>query len=417
MTNEELVSQIHESDIFGTFIEIGAGQPVVQALFNISGASKTIYKAESPYSKAQQKEKYPDSEFLRSVSKEFVKKVIACERWLPHADINHNTYYVSSFQIADKSEMLTHGWIGVRYRGIEMYYHITITNWTERERIIKAVGEIGLRILSCKNDMTTLTKLFTAHSAMYSCIDIIENNEGDSLIETSLLNLESGLEKVITISKEGKLIRFEDLSRKGDLILMKGSFNPLHNHHLEMVKHTEKDYPNATPCFSISLDTFDKGIIDPKVVATRIKMINKLGYPVIAFKSGLFSNNVSYLRKKRFYKNLILFPLGSDTVNRLIKSSYNSFLPLNSFLKFKEDFENVCFIYMVRPNFPIMKEVYASAAHFKDIGKDESIYSSTNVRDLFLKGELNEIKKLVPEIICEDILTYLSLTIKTLKTC
>ncbi len=415
MINEEIVELIHtDGNILGTFIEIGAGQPVAHELFNIGGASKTIYKAESPYSKSLQEKKYPSATKHRSVSKEFISAVIDTEMAEGFTDHKHNTYFVTSFQIADKPEMLTHGWIGLRYKGVEKFYHLTLTDHgTERTKLISIIGSIGLRILYCKNDLKQLTELFKKESAMYSCIDIIEGPTSNLFnLKETLSNLESGLEHPITISKEGKLIRLEDLSRQGDLILMKGSFNPVHNHHLEIMKQTEKAYPKAIPCFSISIETYSKGNLDIQNLVRRIEMINKLGYPVIVFRGGYFLRNVSYLRNHRFIKNKIIFPLGSDTVNRLVEVGYKNFKDKIQLKEFYAHFENVEFPYVQRPGVPL-DETAKIIPHFKNVGVDESSESSTSIRELFIKEDYETIKKIVPPFIYDDIIIYLSLTLKS----
>ena len=65
---DELIQKIHDSNIYGSFIEIGAGQPLANLLFGISGASKTIYETRSYYAKESQ-DKLIGQTAYRSVSK------------------------------------------------------------------------------------------------------------------------------------------------------------------------------------------------------------------------------------------------------------------------------------------------------------------------------------------------------------
>lgn len=408
MENKALVKLIHESDVFGTFIEVGAGQPVVAELFNVEGASKTVYRAESPYSKLVQEHKYPlATSKYRSVSKGFVQEVIRSEVNVGHHSTLHNTYFVSSFQIANKPEMLTHGWIGLRYRGVEKYYHLTLPNQS-RISSIALIGSIGIRILHCKNDLPTLKEFFINESAMYSRIDIITGENGESHLEETISNLEWGLEHPITISKEGELIRLEELSRKGELLIMKGSFNPIHNYHLEIMKAAEKEYPTAIPCFSISLDTYSKGRTETLLLIERVKTLNKLGYPVILFNKGYFASNINYLRNNRFITNRIIFPMGSDTANRLLKVGYNNFADIGDRIKFMGQFQNVEFPYVERFGVEGSPEV-KTCSLFKNLKINESFLSSTSIRDLWNKGELEEVKKLIPPFVYEDVIKYLNL--------
>jgi nicotinic acid mononucleotide adenylyltransferase/nicotinamide mononucleotide (NMN) deamidase PncC len=400
MHNEELIKAINESDTYGTFVETGAGCPVANEIFQISGASKTIYGSTSPYCKELQEAMF--GVVTRSVSPEFCAKVI--QRIELDAKSGCNTVYVSSFQIADKPGMITHGWIGLNYKGIIKAYHITITSQTERARIIQLIGSIGLRILFCKNDMIAFSDMFQTESAMYSCIDIIMDDLGNSYIEEAIQQCDNGLNNHVTIDKDGHLIRLEDVLRKGDLIMMKGSFNPAHNHHLEILQATMKAYPTATPVFAISLDTYDKGHLNVNNVVGRVKMLNKLGYTVIIMRKGLFAQNTYSLRNHRHFANKIIFPMGTDTLNRLIVH-YDKFEKMEkeknvSVESFNAHFENVEFPYMVRPGIPALDKI-SLVTHFKSIGNETSDESSTTVRDLYGKGDYEAIKKMIPKEIHE----------------
>lgn len=396
---KELIQEIHKSDILGTFIEIGAGQPVAQQLFEIAGASQTIYKAESPYSKKEQEVKYKISNF-RSVSKEFVETVIKAEMAAGHAEINHNTYYVSSFQIADKPGAITHGWIGLRYRGVEMYYHITMPFDYGREAMISLIGNVGIALLYCKNDITSLFTTLKSLAPVLSCIDIIIDGNGKHLInETLKVNQHYHTEHILVVS-DGKLVRFEDLFRGKDLIIMKGSFNPLHNTHLAHIQETAKLYPTANVCFSISFDTYEKGTTQLDQIVMRVEMLNKLGYPVILFKDGYFANNVNYLRNERNLTGQIIFPLGSDTVNRIVKHYENT-----SPEEFEGYFQNVVFPYKKRISHPITDKLNSKL--FLSMGEDANEESSTVIRALFSEGKYSEIEKLVPAFIIAEVIEYL----------
>ena len=54
---ERMIEEIHQSNLYGCLIEIGAGLPLSNRLFGVSGASNTIYFSLSPYSKKVQEEK------------------------------------------------------------------------------------------------------------------------------------------------------------------------------------------------------------------------------------------------------------------------------------------------------------------------------------------------------------------------
>jgi nicotinic acid mononucleotide adenylyltransferase len=400
MKQNELITLINESNIYGTFVEIGAGQPVSAAIFGVSGASNTIYRAESPYGKDYQEERY-GTKGIRSVSKEFCEQVLVCLR--SEIKPKHTTQYVSSFQIADKPGMITHGWIAVDYLNTVYYYHITLPDsYMDRERTISIIGSIGLRILYHKNDVPALITHLKKESANYSVIDIIEGKQVDVCKEAAIQLCDMGLANHITFGADGKLMRLEDLLRKGDLIIMKGSFNPVHNHHIEIMEAAQRKYPKATPCFCISMDTYEKDhIVNTLNLLGRIKMLNKLGYPVIIMRKGLFSQCTFTLRNSRHFNDKIIYPLGTDTLNRLIASSYENFSKMKgehnlSVGAFNTHFENVEFPYMGRPG-TLLTELSTKVAHFIKLGDEISPESSTTVRELYAKGDHNEIKKMIPK--------------------
>ena len=66
---------------------------------------------------------------------------------------------------------------------------------------------------------------------------------------------------------------------------------------------------------------------------------------------------------------------------------------------------------MERPVLPTIEEAKL-APQLVDMGKEQSNFSSTSVREFYQKGELNEIKKIVPTLIYDDIITYLTPIIK-----
>ena len=137
-----LIQEIHNSNRFGIVCETGCGQPVAQSLYAISGASKTIFFSESPYSKVYQDEKFGFDE-NRAVSLEKVQHFLKhyVERYT-----NCNFYYVASFQIGDETNKITtHGWIGYYSRleadqGVK-FYHVSIYEAMSRQSVFLRLAE------------------------------------------------------------------------------------------------------------------------------------------------------------------------------------------------------------------------------------------------------------------------------------
>lgn len=395
---DKLVKEIHDSDVYGIFVETGAGQPVANALFNVAGASKTVYYAKSPYHKEIQHNHYG---FVgRSVSLEFVQHVLgnvdAFDVENSNADIN--TILVSSFQLGDGNSVVSHGWIGFKYKDFIRYYHITLPATFNRELCIKSIANIGLAMLSWRDEQP-----------MQDCyIDAIHDAKGNHLLKETITVANKSTLNAPLVINNGELKRLEDIFRdKEQIVLFKGSFNPIHIGHDYIMKNVESKYPNSGRAYAISLETYEKGEVDYDDLIDRVSKLNELGYPVVIFKSGWFHANVNTMRVRGF-KQKIVMPLGSDTVNRLLSTTYNitthgaeSNTVRNECIRFMDDFSNVVFEYSNRPGAPVDNAINDGALrkYFSLLSEDQTAISSTQIRELIAQGKINEIKKYLPEAV------------------
>lgn len=386
---ELLIEDIHASDTYGVFVEIGAGQPLSAALFEVPGASQTVHLALSPYSKEAQSEYYHTNS-IRAVSKEAIEKILiltADKYRMKHC----NTIYVSSFQIGD--DIINHGWIGLKYKDSIKYYHITLTKQKQsRKARIEFIGKIATMILSAQNDFQKLEKIFG--SSMYNgFIDIIDSD--DTLKEQLELCLSSvgKTEHPLLISKEGKLERLVDWLRKDKVVgIYKGSYNPIHLIHLQLMQEIKKEAIQVA--FAISYETYQKGNVSMNDFMHRIKMLNHLGYPVIIFRTPWYNTNVAYLRETLMYEGKVLLPMGLDTWNRVIESSYDSFKSKEDIERAKKDFENCEFILMGRIGHT---NKYPTGLNCKSFPEHHKEVSSTFIRELIATGNYTELANYVPK--------------------
>lgn len=306
---EEIALKVHNSDLYGVICEIGCGQPVANALFAYPGASKTIYFAESPYSKSYQLKKFGQDEH-RSVSVEKVSKML-----LQYKKENPecNFVYVSSFQIGDtENKITTHGWIGLWKNDDFFYYHISIYEAMSRQQYIAKIAEIGLNLLA---DLPV------------SNVDIvIEHNVGpDHDFEKLLQNhLKSDNEENFVYfdpnAHSNNIVhRFEDRLRDSKVLtLYKGSFNPPHLGHQE-VYDTMLRETGERPIFCISVNTYGKSKAEAKNLEDRIRMLLSLGYEVLITKKPYFKDLLQHLRLK--YSGEVCLVMGTDTFDRYLETT------------------------------------------------------------------------------------------------
>lgn len=394
ITNE-LIDRIRDKGMYGVFIEAGCAGIVSHLIQMEPGASKIVYASVCPYSKDFQELEYGITE--RSVSSNAVTNMV--DTWL---ESNHaknesvNFVYSSSFQIGDvDGNIVTHGWICFfdKIHNRFSRYHITLPSKMRRATYIEMIGDIGLHILyagvgnvprNCYIDnMNTIGIGVTIEKDRLNLLD--------SIIHSSM-----GKEQVVCFDG-GRIIRLEDLYRKhNELIVYKGSFNPLHNVHLEFAE-TVETRTGVRPVFSISLDTYEKGEVDGKDLLQRIRFINDLGYAVIVINDPYFADLYLYLDRDRNMPN-VRFMLGSDTFKRITTSTHQTVDD------FKSDFNRAKFIILERDNHPSNFDQFIDFIDFYIQLEDTSI-SSTQVRNLLSSGDIEGIEKLVPPEVYQHLKT------------
>lgn len=324
------IQEIHESNLFGIIIEAGCSATIASTLMSVAGSSKTIYKCEQPYSKEYQTKLY--GEFKRSVSKEWIQKVLEVESSkCEHKRVNF--VLASSWQLIDTVDPLVyaHGWYGLYdiQRGVKHYLHFTfrrdffyrdrkVYHEYDRKNLLTFIGIIASDILHSTINGNLDEKTFSTESCI---LDMAYIN--DDINYRLLINqLEKTNGDYFLVFDKGNVIRIEDLMRRSDeFIIQKGSFNPLHHGHVSMMTETLQKHPTAIPAFLISTFRYDKPHINYDELKDRIETMYKAGYPLIICKSVLFYETFSLLRKWSHNKSFY-FPIGMDTLNRIYDTDF-----------------------------------------------------------------------------------------------
>ncbi|GIW22369.1 MAG: hypothetical protein KatS3mg068_1376 [Candidatus Sericytochromatia bacterium] len=389
---KNIVEKIHKSDIFGIFIENGAGLPVSSKLLDLDGASNTIYFSELPYSKDYSYKKYNIDLSIRSVSAEYLSKIINYYNYL-FQENKINTIYASSFQLGNINKS-THGWIAFKYKNTLFYYHLSIHQKLKRKEYINRIGKNALKIIFSRNE----------YMPKDTDIDIVLNSDlTPNYVKTieSIINLKNNEQFVLL--KKDSIERLEIYLRKLDkIVIFKGSFNPVQKAHLYLMKRLQELY-KTKPFFMISMNTYEKGIQSIESIIKRIQLLFELGYDVILCNKPYFKSNLDFLRYKFDINKKIIFALGSDTFNRLI--NYYTKDNIVDLDKFMNDFVNVEFFCLLRANNNLPEIFIKNKYDF--FRYEESSFmelSSTQIRNLLKENKFEEIKKFVPEMIYNNFL-------------
>ena len=282
-------------------IELGSAAIVSNTLLSVSGASAFIDECRQLYSKESQ-ERYLGHGFNRSVEKQHIIDILNCES---------GNVICGSYQIHDAdTNSLTHGWIGLKIDGKVYTYHISIYN---------AVGSTQFnRFYHLSEIAKTCLNLLTYHLVDSTAIPVdswIDYADTDVIFE--ILGKSKHRDEFYGHGLNSEFFRFEDITRNtGGLILMRGSFNPPHKGHLELLNRTRLKYPTYNSAFLVSLNRRDKPILTADECKAKIEPLLEYGAPVIFSSFAYFLETVTAIRLR--WNLPIIFPVGIDTINRFI---------------------------------------------------------------------------------------------------
>lgn len=324
---EEIIQEINESKTFARILEVGAGVPIANLMYSQTGASKSVYSSECYYSREAFTKKFGESK-ERAVSPIRLRDLIIENNDITNDLLSHeyNTIVATTFQVGEKNDISTHGWIGINFAEVIedvngdfikddiKYFHISIHESLTRKEYIEKIGEIGIRLLHSRNKFipkdcyidSVLDDMFVP--IYEDCVNAIINS--------------GSVEQMSVFHVDGQVDRIESITRGVDnLILYKGSFNPPTIAHQEIAIQSLEHYDkNAQFLFCISVNTVEKGAIYVNSLIRRIKNLHLLGFSVIICNRGKYIENIKYLRLK--FKGNIIFPMGVDTINRLSTDYY-----------------------------------------------------------------------------------------------
>jgi hypothetical protein len=346
-----------DSQRFGTFAEIGAGQEVARWFFHVGRASNTVAKSISAYDMAISDALYGPSD--RYVSRKRLQSMLKCElEQLQQRFAQKSTHPGALFVFADTIATRSHahpegghGWMGFRFQASqgqdfsEIIIHIKLLD-NESVQQQEAAGVIGVNLAygACylyQDPKALTTSLLDGLTRRRIEVDMIRF-EGPAFagVDNRLMSLElveRGLTDAVMFTCDGEVAQPSEVLFGRPVLIERGSFRPITNVTLDMLVRAEhqleKDSPGAWEEPIVLMEMTLKNLsADPSVdtidhadFLARVDMLGALGKFVMISNYTRFDRVTGYLRSAT--KNWIAMVVGMPTLEEIFQEKYYSELP------------------------------------------------------------------------------------------
>ncbi|AXG71701.1 hypothetical protein KORDIASMS9_03958 [Kordia sp. SMS9] len=316
------------SQIYGTFAEIGAGQETVRHFFRSGGASGTIAKAMSAYDKDFSDAIYGVENDRRYVTEARLKKMLSHEMSLIEARITREKHpdkmyfsfanTVATIDFAKKYK--GHGWVGIKYQidPSQDYNEIVLhVRFQENDAKLQqeTLGTMGVNLIHGAFYMHDKPKQLL--KSLYDHIDKdkIEidtiNFSGPQFDEVdnrlmSLQLLKNGMTEAVIFGPDGNNILPARLLYKKNILALRGSFRPVTKVNMDMfqksydifIRENKVEVEKTVVLFEITLSNLRaEGEIDEQDFMDRAQLLGSLGQTV------MISNFKEYYRLVEYFSN------------------------------------------------------------------------------------------------------------------
>ncbi len=330
--------------IYGTFAEIGAGQETVRFFFRAGGASGTIAKAMSAYDKQFSDAIYNREEDGRYVTEKRLRKMLShevdlLEKRLDRSKNPGRLFFsfantVATIDFAKKNK--GHGWVGIKFQldELEDYNEIILhIRFHENDARLQqeTLGTLGVNLIygafyHADNPRKLLESLYDELGKDQIEIDMI-NFDGPrfAYVDNRLMSLQlvkQGMTSAVIFGPDGKNHLPADLLYKKNILALRGSFRPVTNVNMDMLKGGEQlfykennvDKDRTQVIFEITLKNLRaSGEINERDFLDRADILGKIGQMVMVSNFSEYYRLVEYFN--RFTRERIGLIMG---VNNLL---------------------------------------------------------------------------------------------------
>ena len=385
MSNREISSTYNKAlrinlddEKYGTFAEIGAGQGVANWFFKASATAGTVAKTISAYDMTMSDAIYGKAS--RYVSRARVSAMLEYEYDLLEERLSEkrgatSTFFSFSNTVRARGYKDTgecHGWLGIRLQlapntpACQILIHVRLLDLENFDQM-EALGIIGVNLIYAafyhRDNLQDFTEsLMDGLSRQEVEVDMLKfSGEGFKDIDNRLCHLQlvtSGLTDAAMFLPSGEVVQPAEALYKKPIILLRGSFDPVMNLHLDMIRQTRKLFQA-----SLSEDLRDKtieiceismnnllrkdgseGEIDHQAFLDRADALQALGKTVLISQCPEFHRIGAYL--SRYTTSPIGIILSIGLLNELFKTKWSENLAGGILESFGRLFKNKLSLYV-----------------------------------------------------------------------
>jgi hypothetical protein len=385
-TRDKALSLNLDKSTYGTFAEIGAGQETAAWFFRVGGASGTVAKTISAYDMQMSDAIYGTSP--RYVSRERLVAMLdheyktVTERL--HEKRGQETKFfafantVRARAFADKEGAECHGWLGIRFMtrpegsANEVLLHVRMFDPSNLEQQ-RHLGILGVNLVhACFNyadDLETFVSSLLdelTHRTME--IDLLKFTGPDfpdvDNRMCALLLVEKNLTDAAFFNAAGEVMQVAEKLYKKPVVVLRGSFNPVTNVHIDMLESAGKSFkrtlsipegktevPQQVEIMEFSMNNFfaPASELTHSDFLQRASILQAMGKNVLISKFNAFHRLAAYL--SRYTSEPIALVLSLDVFEKLFHEKYYEELPGGILESLGRLFKNLVRLYV----YPILE--------------------------------------------------------------
>jgi hypothetical protein len=340
-----------DSAKYGTFAEIGAGQGVAEWFFKASGTAGTVAKTISAYDMTMSDEIYGKCE--RYVSRKRVTSMLDHEYKLLDERLSksrgeRSTFFCYCNTVRARGYQDTgecHGWMGIRLQlkplgpPSDILCHVRLLDDENLDQM-NALGILGVNLIYAAfyhrdNLEDFVESLMDGLKRKSIEVDMLKFlGEGFKYVDNRLCSLQlvqSGLTDATMFTPEGEVVQPAEVLYKKPIALLRGSFDPVTNLHLDMMEQTQKKFFEQLDAeqqerymgiCEISMNNLLRGnFIDHVDFLDRADALQALGKTVLISRCPEFHRIATYLN--RYTDQPIAISLSIELLNELFKEKWS----------------------------------------------------------------------------------------------